>query len=149
MVENSNNEQLNRLLINISRSLLQYIGECWPWTEVDADNERLVITKAVDRQRGSVRRLAGLLEDRHWPIDVGSYPTDFTDLHYVALDFLLSQLKSDEESLIGDLKLTAERLAKNGDGEGQAVISEVLAIEQQNLTDMQELIKLHAAGNAV
>jgi len=32
-----------------------------------------------------------LLDQRGWTVDFGGYPTDYTDLHFVSLEFLLSR----------------------------------------------------------
>lgn len=90
---------LNQLLIDVGRSLLQYVGECWPWTSRDDEPLREAIIELVVVQNEQARRLTDLLLDRDWDIDFGTYPTEYTDLHYVALDYLLSQLLANQTEL--------------------------------------------------
>lgn len=109
MVESHLNEVLNEILVGTSRSLLQYVGECWPWTEKRDDRERATVAGAVYRQREGVQQLADLLRDRNWPTDFGAYPTAYTDLHFVELDYLLPQIVASEKALSGDLERAVER----------------------------------------
>lgn len=148
MADYEYNPELNRLLINLGRSLLQYVGECWPWTGADGEIERALILRIVDRQSEDVARLADLLVRRHWSVDFGTYPTDYTDLHYVALDFLLDQLIANEESLIGELEAGIETTAQD-DPEAARLLRDIVSQERDNLTELRKLSGSRAAGSAV
>ncbi|WP_166819966.1 hypothetical protein [Thalassoroseus pseudoceratinae] len=91
---------VNRLLIDLHRSLLQYVGECWPWTDNKSAEERAIIADLVVRQRRQIEQLADYLRESDWLTDFGSYPTEYTNLHYVALDYLLNQLVESEVALL-------------------------------------------------
>ncbi len=97
---------LNDLLINVGRSLLQYVGECWPWADAHKDEAQRKIQELVKQQERQIAQLTELLYEADWTIDFGSYPTEYTDLHYVALDFLLDQLIHNQESLVEDARRT-------------------------------------------
>lgn len=99
MAARISNHRLNDLLIDLGRSLLQYVGESWPWTSADEAAEQAQIDALVAEQRESVRTLTELLAARGHLIDPGSYPTEYTSLHYVALDYLLSQLVEEQQEL--------------------------------------------------
>ena len=98
------NSSLNDALAAIYRSLLQYTAECYPWTD-DATGgpELTAIRQMQSEQNRQISQIAELLNERSWVIDFGVYPTEFTDLHYVGLDFLLRQLVTDEARLMQQL----------------------------------------------
>lgn len=93
------NSLLNDLLIELQNSLPQYIEEAWVWT-ADGDGElRQVVDQLAERHREGAARLVGLLQDRNHEIDFGTYPQEYTSLHYVALEYLLTSLKSSQQGL--------------------------------------------------
>lgn len=88
-------QQLNSLFVRLHRSLLQYVGECWPWSDEISDEDRHareVLTQALASQRQNADKLAKALEDIDWVISFGGYPTAFTDLQYLSLKYLLKQV---------------------------------------------------------
>jgi hypothetical protein len=128
---------LNQLLIALHRSLLQYVGDAWPWVATTAEEEREKLLKLVGGQRRHTERLIELLIDRGWPIDFGSYPTEYTDLHYVALGYLIKQLVASEQALIGDIERALAGCA--GDAEVMRLLEKLLG-EQRRI--VQELVAL-------
>lgn len=100
-------DQLNDLLIDLGRSLLQYVGESWPWTGEEDVSERTALERIVAEQRETVLQLAGVLDQRKHRISYGQYPSVYTSLHYVALDYLLDQLVAQQRDLAADLSSAA------------------------------------------
>ena len=114
------NRLLNDVLIALNRSLLQYVGDAWPWTETSAEAARFKLAALVARQRTQSERLTELLIDRRWSIDFGTYPTEYTDLHYVALDYLFALLVDNERGLINDIERARAECA--GDREAVRIL---------------------------
>jgi hypothetical protein len=114
-------ERLNDLLIDVGRSLLQYVGESWPWTSEDEEGERATVERIVAEQRATVLELATLLDERAHRTTYGQYPSEYTSLHYVALDYLLDQLVDQQQSLAAELGAAADEAA--GDDAVHAVIA--------------------------
>jgi hypothetical protein len=88
-------QQLNYLFLRLHRSLLQYVGECWPWSDdVSEDDKRArdVLTHSLAAQRKNANLLAAALEESGWIISFGGYATAFTDLQYLSLKYLLTQV---------------------------------------------------------
>ncbi|MDB5392214.1 MAG: hypothetical protein JWM11_7860 [Planctomycetaceae bacterium] len=88
-------QQLNSLFVRLHRSLLQYVGECWPWSDEVSEEDkhaRHVLTQSLASQRRSADQLANALEQIGWVISFGGYPTAFTDLQYLSLKYLLKQV---------------------------------------------------------
>lgn len=130
------NAVLADVVIDLSRCLLQYVGESWPWTDGD-EAEQQVIDNLVARQQQSVAKIADILLCRRKYIDFGAYPTEFTDLQYLALDHLLDQLVTTERALVDAIGQAVT--AVSGDDEAQAALESALTVERENLGRLEEL----------
>ena len=135
MAQIQHNSQLNSVLVAVGRSLLQYASECWPWVGQSEQETQSVIDHLAGLQRQEVAVIAELLDQREWSIDFGGYPTDYTDLHFVALDFLLARIIAGEEVLVADLEEAAHTCVD--DPQAAAVLHEVLTTERKILERVQ------------
>lgn len=95
-------EQLNSLFLLLHRSLLQYLGECSPWTAEDSRQSQTLaaIAGIVAEQKRDEGLLAAAMQETGWVIDYGTYPTSFTDLHYVSLKYLLKQIIESQKQIL-------------------------------------------------
>lgn len=141
------NAKLNHLLISLSRSLLQYVGEAWPWTSYTESDERRKIDELVARQKVQIARLVDLLASRSWPIDFGSYPTEYTDLHYVALDYLFHELVANQQAIVGEIAQTL--LLGDHDNETAQFLNNLRSDQQSALQQLQSLAASRKNGAAV
>jgi len=135
MADKQVNEELNRIVICLGRNLVQYIGESWPWAE-DHPEEREAVDRVVQRQQESMRKLVELLEAREEIVDFGTYP-DYSEYHYIALDYVLDRLIAAERGLIAEIQRAQE--VCDSDPEARQVLSEVAAAERENLKTLEEL----------
>jgi hypothetical protein len=135
--------RLNDLLIDLGRSLLQYVGESWPWTGHDGVEEQAAINALVAEQKASARDLAALLVDRGHFIDPGSYPTAYTSLHYVALDYLLQQLALDQRQLADECAAVAAEA--DYDLEAGPLLARIASQAAAHLKTLEELAVKRAA----
>lgn len=134
------NEQLNQALIRLHRNLLQYAGECWVWAGSARTREREVLDKIVAEQKQAVAALADLLAGRHHSIEFGTYPTQFTDLHYVSLDFLHGQLVAEQTQLVQDLERIEAAVA--ADSQAVSLLSEIVIVARGHLQHLREVTAL-------
>lgn len=137
MSDPTHNALLNQLLVNLGRSLLQYVGEAWPWTSHDHTRERKTIEELVSRQQAQIARLVNWLAARDGAVEFGAFPTEYTDLHYVALDYLISQLIENETALIGDLEQTVQ--ACSDDPEADELLKQILEEQRAIVQALQGL----------
>ncbi len=137
---------LNELLINMGRCLLQYVGECWPWTDPNTLGEQQRIEELVQQQQHQVASLADLLNAAEWTIDFGTYPTEYTDLHYVALDFLLNQVVQNQQGLAEQARTT--RLVCQGHTEAETLLSEIQTLQASIAQSVQSLIDTPAPSES-
>lgn len=136
MPEAQHNAVLNALLVRLYRSLLQYTIECWPWVETNREDERRVVEELAQKQMVQVSRIAELLGARGWAIDFGTYP-DWSELHYVSLEYLLAKLVEDQTQLVSNIR--AAQLALADDSDGALLAAQVLVGEERHLAKLKEL----------
>ena len=144
MTDSQYNSQLNLLLINLGRSLLQYVEKCSPWSGDETQGNPL--EALVIAQQDNLARLTDLLIQRRWIIDFGSFPTEYSDLHFAALDYLLLQLIENQEALLADFEQTQK--ACTGDTPALELLSQLLSSERDILTKLQGLSKSRSSGSA-
>lgn len=126
-------EILNRVLRELSGCILQYVHEISPWTPASPEGDKLksVVDQCVERQAQSIALLAEFLETRQARVEFGHFSADLTDLHYVALKFLLKRLIADQTQIVESINRAATLLP--GGDETQEVLLAVRQNEQQNL----------------
>lgn len=141
------NETLNAVLIALNRSLLMYVQEAWPWTAKEVTPEREEMALLAERRREHVGRLAELLNDREVAVDFGVYPAEFTDLHYIALDYLLALLVDSEKQVV-DAVAKGSRDVAAGDPEASGLLESILTGENNTVARLQSLAKARTTVNA-
>ncbi len=137
MVEGIITSQLNDLLIQIGRSFLQYVGESWPWASTSADETRRTLERLATEQQQSVGALARLLNESGEYIDFGTYPTSYTSLHYVDVDFLLDQLVQNQETIVRACESASGGL--NSDPMASSLVRDIVVAEQRHLDELRKL----------
>ena len=129
-------DRLNDLLIDVGRSLLQYTSECWPWSAVGEDETQRRWT-GWPPSSGTWWGLADLLAERGHAIDFGTYPTEYTSLHYVAVDYLLSQLVANQQSVLTECEAVAA--GASGDDEAKSLLDDIVLSERKHLDELRAL----------
>ena len=137
---NNRNEILNDLLITLNRSLLMYVQEAWPWTAKDGEAEQREILAVAERRREHVAALVELLIDREVAVTFGVYPAEFTDLHYIALDYLLSLLVESEQQVVDAVAKASREIAAD-DPEAAHLLESILTGEKETVARLQGLAK--------
>lgn len=144
MADRISNSRLNDLLIDLGRSLVQYVGESWPWTPADDADEMASLVRIVSEQRRSVTRLAELLDERDHTVDFGAFPTEYTSLHYVALDYMLTRLVNDQQALVEECEALAAE--GRGDPEAEPLLQETATAERRHLEELRQLAAARRAA---
>lgn len=142
-----NNRRLNELLIDLRNSLLQYVGESSPWTEYGEHASRAVLERLIALQQEDANRLADLLAERGHTTDFGIYPPEYTDLHYVALDYLLGQMIQNQKELVNEVEAAGE--ACSSDAEASAALFGIRERERGILQELQQLVASRRGENWV
>jgi hypothetical protein len=127
---------LNDVLIALHRSLLQYVGESWPWTSEHSSAAREALAQEAASQAETVTGLTELLRERGFPVAFGTYP-DFSNLNYLSLDFLLKRVVKDQQQVVSACERAAHALADSPDD--AELIREIAASEKDRLEHLRQL----------
>jgi len=140
----AHNAKLNDLVIDLGRNLLQYSHEGDAWTADAAVEQRLAGWASA--QQADVGRIVDVLATRGWPIDLGTYPTDFTDLQFLSLDYLLPKILMNQERLVGELDEAVHTCVD--DPEAVDLLREVAANERKIAGELQTQVAAGAGSAA-
>lgn len=127
--------KLNDLLVDLHYSLLQYVAETSPWSQQPAA-AAVVETLAAQQQR-HVARLVDLLRTRNWSIDFGTYPSEYTDLQYLSVEFFLPRLIAAQLAVVTELDEAVHTCID--DAVAVTLLRDILVGEQEILTQLQQL----------
>ena len=137
MADTCSHSLLNQALAALSHSLVQYTGECTPWSDDEGETTQAALRLFQVRQRLQAARIAELLLDRDERIESGSYPTRYTDLHFLSLQNLFPRLIANQAEIVATIETAA---AGCGEDETAAtLLAEALAEERLTLDDLKVL----------
>jgi hypothetical protein len=137
MPNSSTTAALNDALAALTSSLVQYSGECGPWIEADDDTELAALELFRRRQQLQVARLIELLGDRGATVELGRFPTKYTDLHFVSLESLYPRLIANQQAIIETLKKSAAACREDATADG--LLADTIAEEERTLEDLGTL----------
>jgi hypothetical protein len=138
MAHVQHNGKLNQLLIDLGRSLLQYVGQCSSWAGQNPASIEQEFNGVVAQQQHEVAQLVDLLMQRHWTIDFGVFPPTYTDLHFLALKYLLKQILENQQLILAELDESVHTCVD--DPEAVSLINEILASERKITEQLQSLV---------
>src|SRR5438270_13964645 len=89
---------LQEVLRREGRSVLQYVGDAFPWTTTDRTESLDRLQEIIHEERDALARLGQFLYRNHAvPPAPASYPVSFTTLNFVSLDLILKRLIAFQE----------------------------------------------------
>ncbi len=96
---------IQRQIIRDGRSLLQYAGAAFPYAPHQAEPAVQRLVALAREQNAAVGRLVRFLQRHHaTPPLLGSFPSEFTAINFVALVHLMPPLQKDEQQGIAELE---------------------------------------------
>lgn len=137
MAHVQHNAKLNQLLIDVGRSLLQYVGQISAWSSRSQVAMEQEFPKLVAVQQQHVEQLVELLKERRWTIDFGGFPATYTDLHFLSLKYLLKLILVNQRMVLAEMDEALHICVD--DPEAAALIGEILASERQITEQLQSL----------
>lgn len=137
MNQNSICSQINSLLIDTHRSLLQYANEAWPWAAEEDDSTQAKVKSLACQQEGLVTQFVEFLRERKQLVDFGVYPQEYTSLHFVALEYYLSRIEASQTALIGQLESAMGSVA--GDQAAAQLVENSIKVNRQILNELKDL----------
>lgn len=131
-------DALNRLLVIEYRSFPMYLTYASPWThQGDQKAAETLQNIAADQQLMS-QRIAELVDRSGGRIETGEYPMEFTDTHFLSLDFLLKELHRHQRHDVAEIERLVARLV--GDREARELAEETLGMERAHLEAVEALL---------
>jgi hypothetical protein len=127
-----------------SRSLLAYVRDSFPWTDHDDRTDLGQLQKMIEEERQALERLADILNRHHVsPTYLGGFPSQFTTINYVSLDFLVPQLIAEEQNSIASLA----RESSEFQGDGHDELAHLLEVKRRHLQGLQAMLKTHTSAS--
>ena len=136
-------EALNRLLVIEHRSFPMYLAYASPWTHQGDEKAAETMHNIVADQQMMAQRVAELIDQLGGRIETGEYPMEFTDTHFLSLDFLLKELHGRQRRDVAEIERLVARLAN--DREARELAEEALGMERAHLEAVEALLGQAAA----
>ncbi|MEZ6133224.1 MAG: hypothetical protein R3C59_31540 [Planctomycetaceae bacterium] len=133
------NSALNRVLIDLGRSFLQYISDAWPWVDPQAQSVQDQVMVISARQRQDVADIVALLNDREQHIDFGTFPTEYTDLQFLALDSIFDMLHKSQSIVCGSIAQGISEATAASDSEAVDLLMAVQIRQNEASASLKEL----------
>lgn len=129
---------LNDLLAVQHCSLPRYLTYVSPWTGDENTEAAEVVTRIAEDQQRMSERIAETIYDRGGMPDAGDFPMEFTDTHFLALDYLLRELVYYQKQDVAAIEEIVSQLG--GDADAKALAEETLGAEKAHLEDLERLL---------
>lgn len=130
-----------------SLSMLRYIGEAFPWTVAAGDGVLKRVSQIVAEDRNATEALGRFLFRRRIPPSFsGAYPSGFTTLNFVSLEYLLPRLSQTQRQAVADLE---RDVAAVTDADAKAELEKLLAVKRLHLTELETLKVPHGESTKV
>jgi hypothetical protein len=132
---------LQGVLRRESLSLLQYIRDAFPWTSLEEHDAWRQLREVVDEDTRAIADLGRFLARRRVPLPyIGQFPTDFTSINFVALDWVVRRLTDLQRHEVATLEADA---AGRADLESRAALQKLLDVKRRHLLVLQGLTAPH------
>ena len=142
MVEAEATTLLNRLLAIEYRSLPMYLRQVAPWVHRGDEPITTALDRIVRDQNEMAGRLSQLIERRGGTPELGSLRIEFTDMHFLSLDYLVERLIDEARRDIAAIERCVA--PSQGDSEARELAEEVLGSERAHLEAFESLAKVPA-----
>lgn len=139
--ENAN--QLNRLLAILCRSFPQYLQWSRPYVPPNRRDVVDALEAMVDDQDAIADRIISMLADADFLPRTGEFPMEFTDMHDLSIDFLISAALDYQEQDVAAMSDLVDQLRTTP--AAKAVAEEALGMARGHLDTLVELQQTSAA----
>lgn len=137
MIDAVAEELIQRQIARDGRSLLQYVGESAPYTPARSEQAHVRIAELAREEQEAIGRLIRFLQRHHVsPPVLGAFPSHFTTINFVALDFLLPALLKEQKFAVTDLE---HSLAALPESETRHLLWGYLEMKRRHLNAFEEM----------
>jgi len=146
MIDPQTAAHLQALVRREGRSLLQYLGDAFPWTKSNEQEHLCQLHGLVQEERDGIAALAKFLgRNRIAPPYLGAYPMGFTTLNFVTLEYLIPRLLAAQRQGIAALE---SDLAQLHDPLPRGAVEGYLEIKRRHLKALEAMLPVAAATPA-
>lgn len=147
MIDAHSQKLLQDILRRESRSALSYTAEAYPWTNSTEEKALKELQTLIAADHEAIVCLGRFLVRQRVPLPyLPAYPSHFTTINFLALDFLLPRLIEQERQSIADLE---RDLAAMKDPAARAEVERLLALKCRHLPQMEELASVQPQASAI
>jgi rubrerythrin len=130
-------EAIREIAYQEGRSILQYVGDAFPWTAADQTSSLDRFQQIVHAERDMLARLTQFLyKQRVAPPAVGSYPVAFTSLNFVSLGLIVKRLIEYEQKSMDALQATIPSVVNS---EARALLQSFLDLKKKHLQTLKDI----------
>jgi hypothetical protein len=120
-----------------SLSMLRYVGESFPWTVVAGHPTLARVAEIVAEDRAATESLGRFLFRRRIPPSFsGAFPSGFTTMNFLSLEYLLPRLVETQRQAVVDLE---NDMASVTDADAKAELEKLLAVKRFHLNELETL----------
>ena len=130
-------ELLNQLLAIECYSFPMYLTYAAPWTHHGDERATDALRNITADQQAMAQRIADLIDRLVGRPESGEYPMEFTDTHFLSLDYLLKELACYQRQDLAAVETIARQLAN--EREARELAEETLGMERAHLEAIEAL----------
>jgi hypothetical protein len=126
-----------------SRSLLQYLGDSFPWDTLEGMEAQARLEPLIREESCRVAALLRYMARRRIELPyLGAYPMTYTNINNISMTSLLPLVKDYLQKSIADLD---RELSRIGDAEAHRLVHELLDDEKRHLKQLESPATLEPA----
>jgi hypothetical protein len=146
MIDARTQSLLQDIVRRTGRSMLQYVGEAYPWASEEGQPLLTKLHDIVDDEEKTTEELARFLRRRRVPLPyLGAYPETFSNINYVSLDYLLPKLLDYQHKAIASLE---RDLGQVHDTEIKTKLENLLGVNRKHLEALEKLASTNTKAGA-
>jgi hypothetical protein len=128
---------LQEVLRREGRSELMYVAEAYPWASARGSAAREALQRLIREEADALTALGRWMARRRVPLPyLGAFPTGFTTINFLALDYLLPRLRDLQREAVARLGRDAHGVT---DPEARAQLERLLELKQRHLATLESL----------
>jgi rubrerythrin len=137
VIDSQTYAQLSEIVRRESRTLLQYVGDSYPWiTPAEQEVLAQIRTMIEEQKQGIAELVRFILRNHQSPPYIGSYPANFTSLSFVSLDHLIPLLAAHEGT---DLNHLESQLSTLADVDAKEIIKRIVENNRRHVETLRSL----------
>jgi hypothetical protein len=137
VIDSQSQTLLQEVLRREGRSELMYVAEAYPWAAARGEAARAALQALTREESDALTALGRWLMRQRVPLPyLGAFPTGFTTINFLALDYLLPRLRDLQREAVARLERDAHAATSP---EARAQLESLLALKKRHLATLESL----------